>query len=146
MILGTLADAERYFALNPLFREGIEYVRAHADAPVGKYEIRGEDCFVMFVEATKRPISEAKLEVHDRYIDVQVVLEGKEGFGWKPRVECVRPVGAFNTEKDILLFDDAYEGVVEAKSGEMVIFFPEDGHAPLVGEGPVRKAIIKVKA
>lgn len=146
MILTTLEGAERYYAINPLFKKGIDYVLAHRDAEVGRYEIQGEDCFVMFVEAQKRPIADAKLEVHDRYIDVQVVLQGVEGFGWKPRVECLAPQGAFNTEKDILLFDDAYDRVVEASVGELAIFFPEDGHAPLVGGGSVRKAIIKVKA
>lgn len=146
MVLTTVVDVERYYALNPLFEKGVAYVLAHRDAAVGRYEIEGEDCFVLFVEATKRPQAEAKLEVHDRYIDVQLLLEGREGFGWKPRAACVQPQGVFNQQNDILLFDDPYDRVVEASAGELVIFFPEDGHAPLVGEGTVRKAIIKVKA
>lgn len=143
MIISTLKDIQRYYSINPFFKKGVDYVLAHRDAPVGRYEIEGEDCFVMFVEGEKRPVTEAKLEVHNRYIDIQIVLDGVEGFGWKPRGACIAPQGGFDTERDILFFDDPYDRVLELSSDDVVVFFPEDGHAPLIGSGTVRKAIIK---
>jgi beta-galactosidase beta subunit len=33
---------------------------------------------------------------------------------------------------------------VNVQPGEFVIFSPEDGHAPLIGEGATKKIILKV--
>ncbi|MBP8115537.1 MAG: YhcH/YjgK/YiaL family protein, partial [Chitinophagaceae bacterium] len=30
-------------------------------------------------------------------------------------------------------------------NGQFVIFFPEDVHAPMIGEGDIKKLVIKVK-
>jgi beta-galactosidase beta subunit len=46
--------------------------------------------------------------------------------------------------KDILFFDDAIEETVTVEAGEMIVFKPDTAHAPLIGSGPIRKAIFKV--
>lgn len=44
---------------------------------------------------------EASLEVHDKYIDVQVLIAGEvETMGWRERRECRVP-GPFDAEEDI---------------------------------------------
>ena len=50
-----------------------------------------------------------------------------------------------NTEKDILKFEDPIIETITAQPGEPVTFAPETAHAPLIGEGPIHKAIFKVK-
>lgn len=47
--------------------------------------------------------------------------------------------------KDIRFFDDEPETFYTLRPGQFTIFFPEDGHAPMIGEGNVRKIIVKVR-
>ena len=50
---------------------------------------------------------EASLEVHDKYIDVQVLIAGEvETMGWRKRRECRVPRGPFDAEEDIRFFAD----------------------------------------
>ena len=44
---------------------------------------------------------------------------------------------------DILLFDDVPQTFYTMRPGQFTVLFPEDGHAPMVGEGTVRKIIVK---
>lgn len=149
MVIDTLKNGAFYSNINPLFAKVFAYLDEVdlASMAEGKYEIDGERVFVMIVD--NKPLkskADAALEVHDKYIDIQVVIKGEEGFGWKSRAECTSSRGEMDTVKDILFFDDKPQTYVYIKSGEIAIFFPEDAHAPLVGEGIVKKAIVKVLA
>lgn len=147
-------SAEKYYALHPLFGQAFEYLAANLGQMTdpafdGKHIIQAEDLFVMVGDhALKRP-EDARLEVHDKYIDLQVVLGGSESFGWAQRAACTQPKGEMDAAKDILFYDDLPTSVATALSGEFVIFFPEDAHAPLIRpegvSGGVRKAIFKIK-
>ncbi len=88
----------------------------------------------------------AKLEVHNDYIDIQMLVTGKcESFGWSERCNLKQPQGEFNPEKDIQFFDDVPQTYYTLCPGQFTVLFPEDGHAPMVGEGIVRKIIFKVR-
>jgi len=56
-----------------------------------------------------------------------------------------QPQGAFNAEKDIQFFEDEPQTYYTMRPGQFSVLFPEDGHAPMVGEGVVRKVIVKVR-
>ena len=87
----------------------------------------------------------AKLEIHNTYADIQLIIDGVESFGWADRQGCDNPIEDFNTKNDIQFFNDIPTTYVTLKSNEFVIFLPTDAHAPLIGEGVIRKCIIKVK-
>jgi YhcH/YjgK/YiaL family protein len=87
----------------------------------------------------------AKFECHDRYIDIQVGLKGHETLGWKARVTCSVPNGGYNDEKDVRYFSDAPDTFFDLSEGQFAVFFPEDVHAPMIGEGEIKKLVIKVK-
>ncbi len=93
-----------------------------------------------------RDPDDAPLEVHDKYIDIQIVLSGRETFGWAARPALVSARGEFDTQKDIQFFDDSPSLRFTLGAGEFAVFFPSDAHAPLIGRGRVRKCIIKVRA
>ena len=50
----------------------------------------------------------------------------------------------FDVEKDIQLFTDVPQCFYTVREGQFSILFPEDGHAPMLGEGHVKKCIFKV--
>ena len=132
---------------NPYFAKAMEFIR---DTDLnsmenGKHFIDGDNLFVNIVDSNMKTPQEARLEVHDKYIDIQVPLSKEETFGVKPRSECKLPDGEMNTEKDILFYKDPVEETVTMAPGEMVTFGPETAHAPLIGEGVIHKAIFKVR-
>ncbi len=89
--------------------------------------------------------STAKFECHNAHIDIQVCIRGRERIGWKPRGSCIAPRGEYNTEKDVLFYDDAPDMFFGLTDNQFAIFYPEDVHAPMIGEGMIKKLVIKVK-
>lgn len=145
MVIGTIEGIERYEKLHPCFRKAIEFLVGHPDLGIGTYPIIGEDLYLTISEGNMRPKTEAPLEAHDRYIDVQLPIQGTEIYGWSPRNRCKTPRAPFDKHKDIVFFEDAPEVYFTLQSGDFAIFFPEDAHAPMIGEGMVKKAILKMR-
>lgn len=132
---------------NPYYIEAMDFIRTHdlSLLAAGRYAIDGDNLYLNIVDAQMRPSVEARLEAHDRYIDVQVPLSCQETFGIKSRAECTEPDGSMDTEKDIMFFNDVIDTFVNVRPGEVMVFPPDTAHAPLIGEGHIRKAIFKVR-
>lgn len=148
MIIDTIRNAPRYYSLHPLFEQAFRFISQTdlADAPEGKQDI-GDGLKAIFSQAAGKSAeaSLSKFECHNRHIDIQLCISGKERIGWTPREKCVQPNGAYNDEKDVQLYHDAADTFFELTSGQFAIFFPDDVHAPMIGEGIIRKLVIKVK-
>lgn len=148
MIIDTLSNAPKYFGVHPLFAQAFGYIAQTdlAAAADGKGEIGPGLKTILSTGAGKtREASLAKFECHDRNIDIQVCVDGLETIGWKPREKCVQPNGDYNPEKDVRYFHDAPDTYFQLSPGQFALFFPEDVHAPMIGEGSIRKLVIKVK-
>ena len=65
--------------------------------------------------------------------------------GWKPRGTCLAEKGSYNPDKDVLFYNDAPDMFFGLTDGQFVIFFPEDVHAPMIGEEEIKKLVVKVK-
>ena len=104
MILDAVSRLDRYAALNPLFLRAAEYLR-RSDLNLmadGRYEISGEDAFLTLTRSSLRLSTEASLEAHRLYADIQIVLSGEEGYGWRSVASCTAPRGTYCAERDIL--------------------------------------------
>lgn len=149
MILDNLAVASRYASLHPLFAKAFAYIDSVdlASLEVGKFDIDGEHLrgIVSDKNGTTAEASTAKFECHNAHIDIQVCIRGKETIGWKPRGTCVLPKGDYNPEKDVQFYDDAPDMFFGMTDNQFAIFYPEDVHAPMIGEGMIKKLVIKVK-
>lgn len=146
MIFDVLVNAHRYEALHPLFPKAFAFLRETdlmALAP-GRYPIEGETLFALIQEADGRARADAQLECHRKYIDIQLVLAGKDEMGWKPLRDCREPVAEYSDKRDIRFFFDAPASWVTVPAGAYCVFFPEDAHAPLVGAEPIRKVVLKI--
>ncbi|MGZ8257268.1 MAG: YhcH/YjgK/YiaL family protein [Gallionella sp.] len=146
MILATLALAPRYSPLHPLFPQAFAYLRdTDLNAlSVGVHEIVGRQLFIIVEEANGRTRTEAKLEAHRKYIDIQLVLAGDESMGWRALADCHQPIDEHNEKRDICFFEDAPVSWIVVPPAHFCIFFPDDAHAPLVGKGAIRKVIMKI--
>lgn len=132
---------------NPYYQEALEYIKTTDLNTLenGKHILNGENLFVNIVDSQMKTPQQARLEVHDEYIDIQVPLSKAETFGVTPRSECKEPDGEYNPVKDILFYKDPVTNTISAEIGEAVTFEPDTAHAPLIGEGTIHKAIFKVK-
>lgn len=146
MILSTLSQAERYYALHPQLRALFEYVRNHdlLHAPAGRVTIDGDALFINVSDANLVSREAQKLEVHRRYIDVHFPLSGTEECGWTPLEHLASPDAPFNEEADYAVYSQQAETYFTAQPGQFYIVYPEDAHAPIIGQGQLRKLVAKV--
>lgn len=148
MIIDTLENLKNYASVNPLFPKVVEFIQQNDlnALEAGKHEIVGKDLFVNIQMAKGRTPAEAVIETHNKMIDIQIPLSDTETFGYTPREAL--PQAEYNVEKDITKIPDLVaESYVTCRPGMMVIFFPQDGHAPCIAGVPeIKKAIFKVKA
>lgn len=147
MILTNLQNFKRYTSLHPMFEKVAEAL-ANTDfmkEELGRIEICGDELFINNVQPTCVAQEEQPLEMHIDYIDIHVLLEGKEAIGYKATEEVEVYSQEYNKEGDCALTKEAATSVVNLLPGDMCIVYPEDAHAPIIGEGQIRKLIVKVK-
>lgn len=148
MIIDSLENLDKYVALNPLFADVVEFLKKHDlnALEIGKYPIKDKELFLNLQVAKGRTREAATLETHIEMIDIQIPLSCEETFGYTPLGNL--PDIDYNAEEDITKYGDVMaQTYVTLRPGQMVIFFPQDGHAPcIVSESEIKKAIFKVKA
>jgi len=148
MIIDTLANASKYFSINPLFAKAFDFINQNdiANIPDGVSEIsEGLKLIVNTGNGKTAEASLAKFECHDKNIDIQVCVKGLETIAWKPREKCIAQTGDYNPEKDVRFFSDAPDMFFQLGEGQFGIYFPDDVHAPMIGEGEIKKIVFKVK-
>jgi YhcH/YjgK/YiaL family protein len=148
MIIDTLANASKYFSLHPSFAKAFDYINQNNVATLadGIYETpEGLKVIVNTGMGKTAEASLAKFECHDKNIDIQLCVKGLETMAWKPREKCLTPNGEYNPDKDVRFFSDAPDMSIQLTDGQFAVFFPEDVHAPMIGDGEIKKVVIKVK-
>jgi biofilm protein TabA len=147
MILDTLSNADKYKHLHPRFAKAFDYINSLnlEQLEVGKYEIDGKDLHASVSLKDGYKPEDAKFEAHNNYIDIQVCPSGAETLGWKPRTACTDIKTEYSDEKDVIFYNDKPDTYFQFKAGQFAIFYPEDVHAPMIGEGPIKKLVVKVK-
>ena len=147
MVLDALSNFPLYLPLHPQFAAAYAFLRAHdIDAlPPGRYEIDEAGAFALISEYASRALAECFIECHRRYIDIQLLTRGREGVGY-----CRRNAGAelpYDAEKDYLKLEGEID-LLTLEPGVFAIFFPDDGHMPMIHleelPSTVKKVVFKV--
>ncbi|MCI7598929.1 MAG: YhcH/YjgK/YiaL family protein [Prevotella sp.] len=146
MIYGNIAYADRYASLHPLLPQLFAYVKSHdlLHTPMGKIVLDGDKLFINNVNPECLSEEKQVLEVHRRYIDVHILLEGKERVGWRNTDDCKELAHPYDEGGDFATFFDKPTTYIDMMPNDFLIVFPEDAHAPIIGSGKIRKAIAKV--
>ena len=147
MIVTNLNNTERIETLHPLFKKLFDYVKTHdiLNTPCGRIDIDGDNLYINNVNPECIPAEKQVLEVHRDYIDVQILLQGKETIGWKALEDSKEEVKPYEKDGDCALYSDTPTTWIHLVPGQLAIFFPEDAHSPVIGEGKIRKMIATVK-
>lgn len=143
MIYDKLENFEKYVSAHPEFKTVAEFMKNNdlLAIPTGKTPIN-EKVFLNRQSYLGKPDSN-KYESHIKYIDVQVVMKGRE----KIKYSVVEPTITEVNEKDVY-FTEADADVVMELENSFAVFFPGELHAPGIGinDEQVEKIIFKVMA
>ena len=148
MILDSVKSFEKYKDMLPGFDKVYEFIRKNdlSKLEEGRYEIDGNKvyCTIASGELKGFDLEKCPLEIHDSYIDIHVLLEGTESFGLKDRMVCNDKEAKYDEPNDIAFLPDEPDSYLTLGVNNLVILYPSDAHAPLMGEGIYKKAIFKV--
>ena len=149
MILDSIDRLQAFSTLHPRFKKAMECIKTanYNELQAGEIKWDGEDirAIVIHDQLVNEKDSTDYFECHNTYIDIQIVYEGVERVGWKSRTNCLFPRGQYNVEKDVLFYEDTPELFFELKPAHFTIYFPDDVHAPMIGEGVIKKMVVKVR-
>lgn len=119
------------------------------DTPCGRYNLSDTD-YVNIEEYLTKTISDAKFETHDKYIDIQLLLSGKERIYLDSR-DGLKEANPYNLEKDITFYTDDinFSDYVTLDGTNFVMIYPHEAHAPQVSNDNiphnVKKVVFKLK-
>ena len=150
MYIGNLTQLDFTSSLSTKLRDILLDVKERIRLPLsnGKYVVTGDDVFFIVVDDNTQPLELRRSEIHRNYLDVQIVLEGEEVFGYSlQKFESIEE--DLLDDKDVAFSERVInEQFVKVTSNEFVIFYPGQPHRPLIAadSGPtsVRKVIIKI--
>ena len=146
MIIIPIEKLSEYASLHPGFACAAEYAATHdlRALPVGRTDVNGDEVFIKVMEGV--PGNSAKVwEAHEKYVDVQLILSGRETMGCGLRGD----LGELNEQKDLYKGFPAEGFEVTLSAGEAAIFLPGEPHAPDIPPEtpaePRKKAVIKIR-
>lgn len=152
MIADTLEALALYRGLHPGLDRGLEaLVRliARPSEEDGRLELEGEALYASLSTYRTAAQTEKSFEAHRRYIDLQVVLAGRETLHWAP-LDRLSLRGDYAASDDIAFYSGRSVASVRLEPGSFVVLFPQDAHKPGChpgggGGATVRKLVIKVR-
>lgn len=151
MVLCQICEIDKYASLAYGISKTVEFLNNHdlkslKSLPDGRTQIDGDNIYINKGEEQLIDELQRKLEIHHEYMDIHIPLTGEEFIGWKSVSTLqTKPVKPFDEDKDIAFYDEPFDSLVMLEPGQCVLVFPEDAHAPLIGEGKIIKAVIKIR-
>lgn len=146
MVLDSLENLKNYEGLNPHFSKVISFIENSdlTTLPLGRNEICGDLVYANVMEAKPKTKEEAFIEIHRKYIDIQIPISHDEIMGYTPIAEL--PSADFSDADDVAIYPVGMPArdYFNVHKGEFTIFFPQDGHAPAITATPLKKVVIKV--
>lgn len=150
MIIGNIEHLDLLPYLPIKLKEAIEFIKnnVNQNTPLGRYDIDGNNLFFMISENELRNQNNAQPEFHQRYVDIQIVLNGVEGIAVSTHSQRIE-ITDNRIDSDDIAFVKTPEKEIMLKlhENDFVIFYPNEQHKPLciVDENikKVRKIVVK---
>lgn len=159
-LIGSLSTVRAQVASTPAFVIAFDYVArcltagspeaariaAVAEGATERIEL-GSGVFALEQAYTGKPVADGKWEAHERHIDVQVVIAGRELMGVREVAGLVLTED-YRAERDLIFFAPSEPAsMLRVGEGGVAVFFPADAHMPSLADGApttVRKTVVKV--
>ncbi|MDO4268045.1 MAG: YhcH/YjgK/YiaL family protein [Eubacteriales bacterium] len=149
MIFSSIKYGDSFEKYPAAVQTALEYLKSHDFAAMepGVYEIQGRDIYAQVFDAQTVPADSKRAESHEKYLDVQFLVTGRERLGFTKNTGNYK-VAEFIEERDLIFYEAVEdEGYIESRPGCFCVFFPSDIHRPEVISGEpmkVRKVVVKV--
>jgi YhcH/YjgK/YiaL family protein len=151
MLICNIDQLASQVKLNEKMQKAIDFLKKTDlnNLPNGRTEIDGEAVYAKVFEYETISWDEVKYEAHEKYIDLQYVISGKEAMGYID-VRKLKKTDEYNPQKDVVhgtpfpAKDVSWTVLTE---NELAVCYPIDAHAPKgVVETPekIKKIIIKI--
>ena len=127
MILDTLDAIGKYAGISPNFETAVRWLQETDPDTLkpGRTDIDGEKVYAVVSENRLEP-REPAFEVHRRYADIQIILQGREGFryGREGKIRSGKP------ENDVWFCEADRQVPFVLEAGGFTVFLPGEAHAP----------------
>ena len=125
MIIDRIEYVDQYFQLLPHLADALQLIAQQPNMEPGKHFFYGG--FVMRQTGCTRPVYEGTYEAHRKYVDVQILMNGRELILWD-RLENMQEIEPYQPETDKCVLQ-GHESMVEMRPGMFCVLFPSDAHA-----------------
>lgn len=143
MILDTPENLFRG-CLSPQWKEAEKFYRLCSTLAPGRYDL-DNGVFAMVQEGTTVQENQVDFESHQKYTDLQIVLEGRELLVWSD-ISGLTLKETYAPKKDVMFFTGAGTPIPVA-AGLCYVMHPSDGHKACCHQDKsshYRKAVIKI--
>lgn len=109
-------------------------------------EIDGKNIFAIYQTYISKIHDKIKVEGHKKYIDIQYIFKGCEQILLASTADIIEN-DTYNSEKDFYFPKIKNYSIIQLKSGDGAILYPEDLHGPgycILQPDAVKKIVIKV--
>jgi biofilm protein TabA len=151
MIIDTIKNHTLY-PYGKLWFKAFEFLlSATPELEEGKTILDGDNLFAGIDCYETKDRAAAKLETHQKYIDIQMLLSGTECLEVFPK-NGLTVSEPYNADKDAEFYEVPESAPVRItlEPGQFAVFFPEDAHMPCLTVNetprPVQKIVIKLLA
>lgn len=126
MIVANLRNKSEYYGIHPELDKALDCLTPEflEKVPTEKQLLDGENLFVTKFHLETVPMEQTFFEAHRKYLDIQVVTEGRE------RVDIAHPDSLTLTENkgDFYGYTGQAEQSVILQPGTFLVVFPGDAH------------------
>ena len=147
MIFTNLNDNLQNKSLSEKIQKCIEFTKKNnfEEYEPGSYDVPGTDIKVNVGNYNTKPENECSWESHLKYIDVQIMIKGREYIAFN-NIRNLKKT-KFDEEKDFIGHEGPELFRVLLEDGDVLILDPEDGHMPGIKSEeiiPVKKIVYKI--
>ena len=147
MLFDKLHHLKKYKGMHPGLDQVITYLSQHdlGKDELGRHELDGDRIFYFVQDNTLDSEPKREFEFHKRYMDVHLLLEGKELIKYGTQVETM--VEPYDSQTDFASATSRGQVVFCLKPGNVIAFRPGELHQPNcdAGQGEkVRKVVFKI--
>jgi YhcH/YjgK/YiaL family protein len=119
-----------------------------AGLDIKRHDIDGDNLFATVSDYITKNAEDAKYEAHQKYIDIQYVIDGIEQISVAPMSTKKEVLTPYDPARDIEFMNVDQAKDYKATPDRFFIFFPSDLHRPGIKAGEnshVRKIVVKLK-
>ncbi|MCH5216265.1 MAG: YhcH/YjgK/YiaL family protein [Muribaculaceae bacterium] len=149
MIVGALDNTTELEKLHKHLPAIFEWLRLNVnsihDTHITRIDLIKDEVYANIESVLLKKHTEQPIELHHKYIDIHVPVNTTEIIGWEPANSLANPINEYDEASDVVKFNQIPDTYLHIKPGYFCIMTTDDGHAPNIGYGSLKKICVKIK-